>query len=141
MKIWSIVCLILLLSGYSYSQLLLTSSEVLRSPDKFEGKFLGMIGTVRYLETFINGNGDRAMKFQLSEDNGDFVTVRLAFEELWVTDGEKVQISGIFHKDYGLGLERNLVIINQGSYGESILPYREDQTTKFLDGLLRKLIK
>ncbi len=141
MKTRIIICFILLFSGYSYSQLLLTPSEVLTTPDKYEGKFLGMIGTVRYLETFINGNGDRAMKFQLSEDNGEFVTVRLAFEELWVTEGEKVQISGIFYKDYGLGLERDLVIVNQGNYGESILPYEEDKTTKFLDGLLRKLIK
>lgn len=141
MKIKIIICFVLLLSGYSYSQLLLTSSEVIRSSDKYEGKFLGMIGTVRYLETFINGTGNRAMKFRLSEDNGDYVTVRLAFEEAWITDGEKVQISGVFHKDYGLGLEQNLLIINQGSYGESIIPYEEDKTTKFLDGLLRKLIK
>jgi hypothetical protein len=141
MKINIIIGLILFLMSNSYSQILLTPSEVIASPDKYNENFLGMVGTVKFLESFISGNGDRAMKFLLTADNGDYVTIRIAYEELWVKENEKVQVSGVFYKDYGFGLENNLLIVDQNRYGESIIPYEEDKTIKLLDGLLRKLIK
>lgn len=129
------------ISQIACAQLLLSPTEVLNSPDKYNQKFIGMVGTAQYVETFINGIGERAMKFRLTDGNGNFVYVRLSMEEQWLTEGSSVQISGNFYKDYGLGLENNLVIVNQGSYGENIFPYEEDKTTKLLDGLLRKLLK
>lgn len=141
MRLKSVMFLVLLIVCPSFAQMLLTPTEILNSLDKYDGKFLGMIGTVNYLETFINGNGERAMKFQLYEDNGNFITVRLAREETWLADGEKINASGVFYKNFGLGMENNLLMISQGNYGESVIPYNEDKTLKLLDGLLKKLIK
>lgn len=141
MKFKFIIAIFTILASHSFSKILLTPAEILNSPDKYDQKFLGMIGTVRYLETFINGNGERAMKFNWSDDNGNYVTVRLAREEPWLSEGEKVNASGIFYKSFGLGMENYLLIVDQGHYRENILPYEEDNATKLIDGLLRKLIK
>lgn len=114
MKTTIIICIILFLAGYTYSQVILTPSTILGSPDQYDKQTVNVIGKVQYLEVFINVDGNRANRFQLSDDNGNSISVSLTYEEMWLSEGKEVQILGTYYKDFlGLGTQINWVACQQ----------------------------